>query len=322
VTVLPPGSRAALALPSLLVSSLILLACTAPIAPTLLDSWGTLEEVTSKQEVRFAVIGDYGRAGKAARDVARVVVAWRPDLVITTGDNNYPRGEAATIDANVGQYYHRFIEPYRGAFGDGARRNRFFPTLGNHDLMTRGGRAYLDYFTLPGNERYYDLLAGPVHFFALNSDPLEPDGTAEGSKQRAWLQERLEQSTAAWQIVYFHHAPYASGRVHSPGTWMRWPFAEWGVDVVFAGHEHLYERLTVESVTYFVVGLGGAPIYRFGNRVLDGSRFRFNREHGALLATATPEDLTFAFATSSGQIVDRYRLPSGRAIETPRGGAS
>jgi hypothetical protein len=267
--------------------------------------------VVSKSEIRFAVIGDYGRRGQAAGDVARMVTAWRPDLIITTGDNNYPRGEAATIDANIGRHYHRFIAPYRGWYGDGAHRNRFFPTLGNHDLIALGGRAYLDYFTLPGNERYYDFVAGPVHFFALNSDPREPDGTAAGSAQRTWLEERLGASKAPWQIVYFHHAPYASGRRHSQGLWMRWPFAKWGADVVMAGHEHLYERLTVDDLTYFVVGLGGAPIYRFSDRLLDGSRFRFNRDHGALLGVATPDELSFAFSTRSGEIIDRYRLTSG-----------
>jgi hypothetical protein len=131
--------------------------------PTLL----TLTETPSPTlTVRFAVIGDYGLAGKPAADVAGLVKSWDPDLILTTGDNNYPIGSAETIDENVGQYYHEFIYPYKGSYGPGADINRFFPTLGNHDYGVPGARPYLEYFTLPGNGRYYDFVWGPVHFFA------------------------------------------------------------------------------------------------------------------------------------------------------------
>ena len=82
---------------------------------------------------RFAVIGDFGLAGQPEADVASLVKSWEPELIITTGDNNYPDGEAETIDDNIGQYYQAFIYPYHGAYGPGAEVNRFFPTLGNHD---------------------------------------------------------------------------------------------------------------------------------------------------------------------------------------------
>ena len=99
---------------------------------------------------RFAVIGDYGFAGQPAQDVAALVRGWRPDLVLTVGDNNYADGAAETIDANVGQYYQPFIGDYRGRYGRGSRENRFFPTLGNHDWAAPGAAPHLAYFTLPG----------------------------------------------------------------------------------------------------------------------------------------------------------------------------
>src|SRR5581483_888244 len=140
--------------------------------------------------VRFAVIGDYGRAGQPERDVAELVKGWSPDFVITVGDNNYEDGAASTIDQNVGQYYHDFIGPYLGSYGEGAATNRFFPVLGNHDWQAAGARPYLDYFTLPGNERYYEVAYGPVHLFALDSDPSEPDGVRSDSAQANWLRAR------------------------------------------------------------------------------------------------------------------------------------
>jgi tartrate-resistant acid phosphatase type 5 len=255
--------------------------------------------------VRFAVIGDYGLAGKPEEEVATLVKSWRPDFVITTGDNNYPRGAAETMDANIGQYYSAFIAPYKGSFGPGATRNRFFPSLGNHDLHADAAATYLAYFTLPGNGRYYDFTAGPVHFFALDSDVHEPDGTSSRSKQGQWLQAGLGASRSCWRIVYLHHPPYASSGKEK--TRMRWPFKAWGADVVLAGHEHAYERLAVDGVTYFVVGLGGGgDIDRF-KQTAQGSLKRYNKDYGAMLVAAEDGTLVFRFVTRTGTVVDEYR---------------
>src|SRR6266511_3921437 len=62
----------------------------------------------------FAAIGDFGSDYISSRRVARLVRDWQPQFVITLGDNNYPAGSAATIDRNIGQFYHEFIAPYKG----------------------------------------------------------------------------------------------------------------------------------------------------------------------------------------------------------------
>src|SRR6267154_5565541 len=84
-------------------------------------------------DVRFAVIGDFGANTPEEGDVANRVKSWNPDLILTVGDNNYQLGEASTIDANIGKYYHDYIYPYKGSFGAGSADgvNHFFPTLGN-----------------------------------------------------------------------------------------------------------------------------------------------------------------------------------------------
>ena len=53
----------------------------------------------------------------------------------------------------------------------GSTVNRFFPSLGNHDLYTDNANPYFNYFELPGNERYYDFIHGNVHCFVINSEP-------------------------------------------------------------------------------------------------------------------------------------------------------
>lgn len=256
---------------------------------------------------RFAVIGDYGNGGANEMAVATLVKNWKPAFILTTGDNNYPRGQAETIDANIGAAYHEYIGPYFGHFGCGADRNRFFPSLGNHDWIADGAGPYLDYFTLPGNERYYDAVWGDVHVFALDSDPQEPDGVDVTSAQAAWLKRALAASTARWKVVYMHHPPYSSGP-HGSNVSQRWPFKEWGADLVLAGHDHIYERLTVDGLTYVVNGLGGATFYAL-RAPLPESQVRFNQSAGALFIDADAHALHARFVTADGRLIDEWAQP-------------
>ncbi|MBP1702827.1 MAG: alkaline phosphatase [Chloroflexi bacterium] len=256
--------------------------------------------------LRLAVLGDYGLAGQPEADVASLILGWQPDYILTTGDNNYPDGEQETIDENIGQYYHSYIAPYVGSYGQGGEVNRFFPTLGNHDWNTNQAQPYLDYFALPGNERYYDILLGPVHIFAVDSDSREPDGVSRISLQAVWLQDALSASTAPWKLVIMHHPPFSSG-YHGPVDWMRWPFAEWGADAVLAGHDHTYERLLIDSIPYFVNGLGGGPIYAFVF-IDEASQARYNDDHGAMLITADTQQITFQFMNRRGELIDSYSI--------------
>jgi tartrate-resistant acid phosphatase type 5 len=263
--------------------------------------------------LRFAVIGDFGEAGPNEAKVARLVKGQSPAFVITTGDDNYPAGEKASIDANIGQYYSDFIGNYRGAFGPGSAVNRFWPTPGNHDWYAEGLRPYLDYFTLPGNERYYDIDLGLVHLFALDSDPHEPDGTTATSAQADWLKKRLGASTACYRVVFFHHPPYSSAS-HGSTVEMRWPFRQWGADVVLAGHDHTYERLEVDGIPYFVVGISGSSKYRFAEP-LPQSRARFNSDFGALFATFDGTTVKYEFLAADGTTVDQIAVSASCAAK-------
>jgi tartrate-resistant acid phosphatase type 5 len=263
--------------------------------------------------VRFAVIGDFGDdflvnigiGGEA--DVAAMVAGWNPDFVITLGDNNYPDGAASTIDANIGKYYHQFIGNYTGTHGPGSPENRFWPSPGNHDWNTPGLGPDMDYFTLPGNERYYDVDLGLIHLFALDSDSAEPDGIDQTSAQAMWFQQTVAASTACYDIAFFHHPPYSSGSDHGSTPAMQWPFEAWGADVVLAGHDHIYERLLVDNIPYFVNGLGGSLRYSFG-APLPESQFRYDTDFGAMLVTANKTSMTFEFYDVAGTLVESHSI--------------
>jgi hypothetical protein len=261
---------------------------------------------------RFAVIGDYGDdllvalgIGGLAR-VADLVKSWSVDFVVTTGDNNYPDGAAATIDNNIGKYYAEFIGNYSGAYGPGSAENRFWPSAGNHDWNTPNLQPYIDYFTLPANERYYEVVIGRVHLFAVDSEPEEPDGATVDSAQGAWLQNALASSSACFKVVYFHRPPYSSSD-HGSEVRMQWPFEEWGADVVLTGHDHSYERLAVGGIPYFVNGLGGSLRYPLVAPLPESQVF-YNEDFGAQLVTVTRDGMTLELHTVSGALIDSHTV--------------
>jgi len=279
---------------------------------------------TAATTTTFAVIGDFGRADGNEKAVAKLVKSWKPGFIITVGDNYYaPAGGSGTerYDRVIGAYYCAWLADVttsgtRCPSGT-AKKNAFFPSLGNHDHSdaTPSLSTYLKYFRLPGagftntsgNERYYDFVEGSVHFFAVNSNPQEPDGTSASSKQAAWLKKQLATSTSTWNIVYEHHPPYSSDATHGSTKALRWPFAAWGADAVISGHSHTYERVNKNGIVYFVNGLGGAPRYSFRTPV-SGSKVRYRANWGAQYVTATATTLTFTFRTVKGKVVDTYRI--------------
>ena len=256
---------------------------------------------------RFAVIGDYGSGNHHERDVAQMIESWKPDFIATVGDNNYPMGEAETIDRNIGRFFHTYISPYRGSYGTGATANRFFPIIGHRDWDSPSGlQPYLDYFTLPGNERYYDFVWGSVHFFMLDTDDREPDGATVASIQARWLERKLRESRAPWKLVLAHHAPYTSHAVPDTER-MRWPFKAWGADAVLSGFYHVYERLLVDGVPYFVNGAGGLWVSDFGE-IDSHSLVRYREDFGAMLIDASGTRIVFRFVNRSGRVIDECAL--------------
>jgi hypothetical protein len=292
-------------------------------------------EAAKMGPISFAVIGDFGldiwkpksnpddgtkpheRRNPFQAKVADLVASWKPDFVISTGDNNYPKGEAATIDANIGKYYAAFIGNYKGIHGPGSKENRFFPVLGNHDWDApgQGCKAYVEYFTLPGNERYYDFVWGPVHFFMIDNDGHEPDGTKPGSKQHQWFVKAAEASKSPFQVFVAHHPPYSSGD-HGNIKGTDWDLETHGVELMLCGHDHNYERIQQDGITYVVNGAGGGNLRRMnkGGQV-EGSQIFYHKKHGAQRIEAKPVEgktgtweMTSKFIDVDGDEIDSFTI--------------
>jgi hypothetical protein len=269
----------------------------------------------------FAVISDYGMDDANEAAVASLVASWSPAYIITLGDD-YVSSAGGTgtgkYDESTGAYYGTWLKDItttgtRCPVGL-ASVNSFFPAMGNHDYSdaTPAPDTYLAYFNLPGagfastsgNERYYDYVDGAIHFFVVDSNTQEPAGTSSTSTQAQWLQAGLAASTSTWNIVYEHHPPYSSA---GSNTYMQWPFATWGADVVLSGHQHTYERILRDGIVYFVNGLGGQPRVSFGTTVT-GSVVRYNANWGAQKVTVSDTGLTFQFYETGGALIDSYTV--------------
>jgi acid phosphatase type 7 len=209
----------------------------------------------------FAVVGDSGTGSKAQRAVAGLLERMQPDLILHTGDVVYPKGDDADYDP-------KFFAPYRRIVGSVP----VFPSLGNHDVETKNGAPYLENFHLPRNDpeskgRYYSFDWGNAHFVALDSELYYDDG-GDPERQKAWLERDLGETRQLWKFVFFHRPPYSSSE-HGSDLVVREDLepilARHGVDLVFSGHDHDYERtVRIKGVTYVVTGGGGKDLYEAG----------------------------------------------------------
>ncbi len=171
---------------------------------------------------------------------------------------------------------------------------------------------------------YYRKLfaSGLIEMFAVNSNlgnPLEREHMFMSAYQAqiAWLRHGLNTSTAAFRVVVFHHPPFSTARHDPPAAHMRLPFKAWGADLVLSGHQHVYERLEVDGLTYIINGLGGHHwIYEIKDcdTIAAGSRVRYNAAHGVMVGVASETRLAMCFYSleKNGTLVDEFLLKSQR----------
>jgi acid phosphatase type 7 len=252
---------------------------------------------------RFAVVGDSGSGGKGQLAVAALLGCLEPDLVLHTGDVVYPAGQER-------HYNRRFFAPYRNLI----KTVPVFPVLGNHDVMRGDGTAFLENFhpTLEsprGSKRYYSFDWGNTHFVALDSELYHGDRGSDPEKQKDFLEQDLAASRKRWKIAFLHRSPYGSSRHGGDGRVredLEPLFARHAVDLVFSGHDHVYERtVPIRGVTYVVSGGGGRRLYPAGNGELTASSVS---AHHAVLVRVSGGRLLLEAVEVGGKVVDRLEL--------------
>ena len=245
----------------------------------------------SSDAIAFAVIGDNGNGSAAQYDVARQMVkthATHPfEFVLMMGDNMY--GSQQPRDFSM-----KFETPYGPLLRMGIP---FYAALGNHDEPDN--RNYQP-FNMGGN-RYYSVARGPARFFFFDTNLMDP-------AQLKWIEQSLRDAREEWKIAIFHHPIYSDGDRHGPNVALRVVleplFIDYGVDVAFSGHEHIYERIKPQKgIPYFIVGSSG-QLRKGGLTPSAITAAGFDQDQAFLVASIDGAGLSFSAISRTGAVVD------------------
>lgn len=258
-------------------------------------AWASGGQVTlpvdDRAAVRFAVIGDSGNGQQAQYDVGRQMVlahrAFPFEFVVMAGDNLL--GSQTRRD---------FVDKFEIPYGPLLRmRIPFYAALGNHDEP-----ANRDYpgFNM-GGQRYYSFVRGRARFFVFDTNVMDP-------KQLAWIESSLQASTDEWKIAVFHHPIYSDGNRHGSHIQLRVALepllTKYGVDVVLAGHDHIYERIKPQKgITHFIVGSSG-QLRKGGLTPSAMTAAGFDQDQAFMVATIIADEMSFQAVSRTGVIVD------------------
>ena len=276
----------------------------------------------SSGPVTFMLIGDSGQATAAQTSIATVLRAGQPEFVLHCGDIVY----SGFNDTSVGLRYYNY-------YGEHMKTTPYFLTVGNHDLnccdsppdystnWTQLATNFQNAFYLPtnsatGTEHFYSFDAGDAHIVCLYEPWYSHYVLTNGSDQYMWLTNDLARSAKPWKFL-FCHMPVANSGLHATrdlnlnGVIDRVelmnvlaPLArQYGVDFLFSGHEHNFERFApTNGLRYLVTGGGGAAAYAFSTRHAASAKF-WSVQH-ATRVTVNGETLRIEALDVNGAVFD------------------
>lgn len=257
----------------------------------------------------FIAIGD-GRnweensTNPIRKSIIENIVTNNPNMefIIHTGDMVQSGGEQDDWD--------RYYEDIELAIQNNVT---FYYAVGNHETYTykledgSWGPQELNFSTymanveMPGNERYYSFDHNQVHFIVINTEEFwGGDSLDLTTEQETWIIDDLSSNQDANLTIAMFHRPFYSVRSESRAddasairAVLEPIFVEYGVDIVFAGHDHYYLRTTREGITHFTTGGAGAPLYALSatNYAIEGDVF-FS-DYNYINVTVTNEEITF-----------------------------
>jgi predicted phosphodiesterase len=315
---------------------------------------------------RFWVVGDSGTGGEDQKKVAEAMHSYVAkdetpiDLFMHVGDMAYGSGKD-------NEFHNNFFAPYKATL----RNTVCWPTMGNHEGGSSSGKTgvgpYYDSYVLPTRgevggapsetEAYFSFDYANVHFICLDSHDLDRSPAGDMAQ---WLKADLKVAKADWMIAYWHHPPYTKG-THDSDTEAQliemrkhiMPILEdAGVDIVFTGHSHIYERSMLMDGAYatptvaenvilddgdghpdgdgayhkseglqphqgtvqVVTGHGGTGVGRIGSMPVMRS---VHVEHGSIIVDVDDDRLTAVMINKAGEQKDLFQLlKKGQVVPT------
>jgi len=198
-------------------------------------------------------------------------------------------------------------------FGETLLRAPFLPVLGNHE---KNHRSYYDAFELPpgggkDDERWWALHWGDVVVVGLDSNVKK---ATDYRAQQDWAREHLS-GAEPHKFVIFHHPVFTSDATHESGSFLdkiyHPIFVEMGVDIVFNGHSHHYERIVRDGVVYMVVGGGGATPRQTKPEHIQGSDVSVERHYFYARVHTSPSEIRVETVSVGEELADEVLVEAG-----------
>ena len=265
-------------------------------APQLAEQpWGPLTVRTPPEgepSLRIGVIGDTGFGEATTNALIARMAQQNLDLVLHTGDLMYRPDEEDDLPLS---YALKYFLPFQPLLS----RMPVYSVPGNHDIepATRWNGEPFYYTAFPGfvdpnlgesdalpGRGWYAFAYGSTQFLMLNSQVFH--GQAGRQEHTAWLSARLADPRFTTSIAVLHVPPYTGGIHLEDGRASRFDwvplFEQAGVPMVVAGHDHNYQRVLFNGITYLVSGGGSSVLYDLTLQ-LPGSQLFAKRSHFVLL---------------------------------------
>ena len=260
---------------------------------------------SAEQTLRFVVYGDSRSDVETHRQTIAGIIRSKPDVVFHTGD-------LVTSGRDYGNWDTEFFGPADELLGS----IPLVPVLGNHEYAGTGPLWFFYFFDRPLNEGWFAATYGNTRFIGLDTNV----GYTAGSPQYQWLVQELQSNSyraATWHVMIFHSPPFTQAAGRSDDVVVQSQliplFEQYGVDAVFCGHTHAYERYLYHGIQYIVTGGGGAPLYEVPAATSLVRQFGVSTHHYCVVnVDPRAGTLSIAAVDLDGQTLDAVTLSQPR----------
>ena len=277
------------------------------------SEWYSFRTFKLSGPVTFHVIGDSGWGSPQQLAIAAQMRASPADFLMHVGDLVYPAITHYNADLRLFSIYSEEMHT-----------RPWFLALGNHEQYL-DRQAALQLFYLPtnsvtGTEHYYSFDHGDVHFVVAWADLAVGSAYHPGSAQYEWMDADLARSSKPWKFMFFHHT-WRTSSAHRTDNYdgnlvpdseqldqgLAALARKHGVQIIFNGHDHVYERLAPSGGPIsFVSGGGGAILYSFTLPHPDSAQF-YAAHHFLRVSVQGDQTLVEAVAVD-GSVFDKVHL--------------